>query len=115
MDSQRTILVCGTFLFPLYTLAHGEEVLLPLFIQLGLIFIFLIWIATVKFRIFYKLVLAASYFLTLSMILALTWNVSYRENKTTLEIAWIVGPAIITLITFIVLRKKKKHRLVREK
>jgi hypothetical protein len=68
MDSQRTILIGGTFLFPLYALAHGEEVLVPLSVQLGSIFIFLIWITSVKFRIADKLILAASYFLTLIMI-----------------------------------------------
>jgi hypothetical protein len=109
MSRQRATFLFWMFLLPFYAFAYGEEVLLPLFIQLGSISAFLIWITSVKFRIADKLILAAAYFLTLSMILALTWNVPYRQNKATLDLAWIVGPAAITLVTFMMLRKKKKR------
>jgi hypothetical protein len=110
MSRQKLILFFGMFLFPFYALAHGEELLLPLFIQLGSIFIFLIWIASIKFRIADKLILATSYFLTLSLILALTWNVPYRQNRVLLYIAWILSPAAISLITFVVSRSKRKQQ-----
>jgi len=61
-----------------------------------------------KFQILNMVKLAASYVLTLSMILSITWDVPYRQNRTSLAIDWIVGPAAITLATFIVLRKKEK-------
>ena len=111
MNGQRVILFFGMFLFPFYALAPGEEVLLPLLIQLGSIFIFLIWITSAKFRIADKLILAASYFLTLSILLFLTWNVPYRQNRTALDMAWVIGPAAISLVTFVVLKTKKKNEL----
>ncbi|RYE53408.1 MAG: hypothetical protein EOP48_14455 [Sphingobacteriales bacterium] len=109
MSRQSAPLLLGLILFPFFAFAHGEEVLLPLFAQLGSIFIFLIWITSIKFRLAYKLLLAASYFLTLSLILAFTWNVPYKQNRTFLDIAWAITPAVITLFIFIALRKKNKR------
>ena len=98
----------GMFLFPFYALASGNEVLVPLFIQLGSIFIFLIFLLSIKFRLIDKLILAVSYFLTLTLILYLTWDVDYRQNRTALDIFWTVGPAAICLITFVVLKKRRR-------
>lgn len=111
MSRQRVILLTGMFLFPFFAFAHGEEVLLPLFVQLCSIFIFLIWITSVNFRIADKLVLAASYFLTLSLVLVLTWNVPYRQNRALLDTTWAVAPAAISLVTFIILRNKNKREI----
>ena len=111
MSRQRVMLLFEMFLFPFYAFAHGEEVLLPLFVQLALIFIFLAWLTFVKFRIINKLILAASYFLTLGLILVLTWNVSYRQHRTSLDIAWTIAPAAISWVTFIILRNKKKREI----
>jgi hypothetical protein len=111
--TRHRVLLFGMFLFPFYAFAHGEEVLLPLFIQLGSIFIFLIWITSIKFRMADKLILAASYFLSLILILFFTWNVPYRQNRTSIDIAWIVGPAVTSLVTFLILRNKEK-RMVKE-
>ncbi len=67
-------------------------------------------VTSVKFRITHKLILAASYFLTLSIILYLTWNVPYRQNRTALDISGAIGPVAISLVTFMVLRNKNKKR-----
>lgn len=110
MSRQSVSLLVGMFLFPLYAFADGEEVLLPLIIQLSSIFIFLIWVTSVKFRIAEKLILATSYFLTLSLILVLTWNIPYRQNRVLVNVAWTIAPAAIALLTFIILRKKKRAK-----
>ena len=110
MIGQRTILLFGMFLFPFYALAHGEEVLLPLLIQLGSIFIFVILVTSIKFKIADKLILAAAYFLTLIIVLYLSWDVPYRQNKTLLDLVWTIGPAAVVLITFFVLKIKRGTR-----
>ena len=107
MNSQRTILIFGMFLYPVYALASGNEVLFPLLMQLGSIFIFLILLLSIKFGIVDKLILAVSYFMTLAIIFNLTWNVDHTQNRIAVDISWAIGPAAISLITFFILKKKK--------
>lgn len=106
MSRQRVTLLSAMFLSPFYALAHGQELLLPLLIQLGSIIVFLIWIISAKFRTRDKLILATSYFVSLGLMLFLISDVPYRQNKTLLDFALTIPPAIIALITFTILRNK---------
>jgi RsiW-degrading membrane proteinase PrsW (M82 family) len=108
MHNQRWTLLFGLCLFPFFAFAHGEDVLYSLLIQLGSIFIFAIWLGSLKFKIAHKLILATSYFLTLSLVLFTTWNTPYRENKVLLNIAWTITPAFVCLTTYLFIKKRKK-------
>lgn len=98
-------------LFPFFAFAHGEEVLFPLLMQFVFIFIFFIWVVFVKGRITDKLILGASYVIALTIILFATRDVPYRQNRTALDSILIFGPAATLLITFIILRFKRKKKV----
>jgi D-alanyl-lipoteichoic acid acyltransferase DltB (MBOAT superfamily) len=106
-NNKRTILIFGIFLFPHLGFAHGEDVLLPVFIQLGSIFIFLIWLTSTKLRIANKLILLASYFLSIGVIILLTWNLPYRQNKALTDMLWVLGPAFLSFLTYLILKRRK--------
>ncbi len=106
-NDKGTILILGIFLFPYQGFAHGEDVLLPVLIQLGSIFIFLIWLASAKLLIANKLILLVSYFLSLGVIVLLTWNLPYRQNKALTDMLWVLGPALLSFLTFLILKRRK--------
>jgi glycerol-3-phosphate acyltransferase PlsY len=110
MNKQKVALIFGIFIFPIYASAHGEEVLLPLILQLCSILVFLFWIIVIDFRLSDKAVLTASYFLTLGLMAVVTQGLPYRENKTLLDITWITTPAVICLVTLIIMKRRKKRR-----
>jgi hypothetical protein len=107
MNGQKPVLVFGILLFPSCVFAHGEDVLLPLFIQLCSIFIFLIWLIIAKLRLRHKLILLASYFLSASAVFFFTSNLPYRQNKELVDMLWIISPALIAFLTFMFLRRRK--------
>ena len=102
-------LITILFFLPLFALAHGEEVLIPVFGQALLFFItvFILFFWKTKIN---KLSLFLVYLLSLCAIVFLSWNVPYRQNRTILDASLIVGPAVMTLIAFGYLKKKEKSR-----
>ncbi len=111
MKQQKFTLSIAMFLLPFCAFAHGEEVLLPLFIQFASILIFIIVLTSLKIKVAKKLVLFVIYFLTLSSILCISWNVPYRQNRTVLDLSWTLGPATTTLIAFLIFRLRDKDRM----
>jgi uncharacterized membrane protein len=99
------------FLLPFFAFAHGKEVLLPFLIQIASILSFLIILKSLKIKIAKKLVLAVIYFLTLGVILCISWNTPYRDNRTALDLSWTLGPAITTLIASLIFRFRDKDRM----
>ena len=108
MKRLKLTLAAITFFIPFCAFAHGEEVLVPVFGQLGSILAFLILLAVSKIESVSKLLLAAIYFLTLGLIVFATWNLSYRQNRTMLDFAMILGPVAATLTAFFFLKLRKK-------
>jgi hypothetical protein len=98
---------------PFFALAHGEEVLLPFFIQWGSVLLFIIFLKMSKMKAVQKLVLGASYFLAIGLIVYFTRNVPYRQNRTFLDLLLSFGPAIVATVTFFILRARVKNRLVK--
>jgi hypothetical protein len=102
---QKLTFVFALLLLPLFSFAHGEEIMLPIFIQLVSLIIFAGLIISLKIGIQKKLILMGSYFLTLSLIILCTWDMPYLQNRMLIDLMLILGPAIITFVTYFVLRK----------
>ena len=94
------------FILPLTVFAHGQEILLPIFIQIISIIVFLIVLFVLKASVGDKLILFAAYALSLSLILYFTIHKPYSQNQNTVDLIWAAGPAFITLITFFILQKR---------
>lgn len=111
MKQQKFTLSLAMFLLPFCAFAHSEEVLLPVFIQISSIVIFLILLISLKIKGGKKFVLAVIYFLTLGSILCLSWNVPYRQNRTVIDLSCTVGPAVTTLIAFFIFKVRDNGRV----
>lgn len=96
------------FLFPFCVFAHGEDVLLPMFFQVASIAVFLIWLFGSKLHRTDKLILLLSYLLSLTAVIYFTWNIPYRQNKTIIDVCWILGPGLASLTTFLILKNRKR-------
>jgi len=105
MKNPKTTLILITFLLPFSALAHGEEILIPIFIQFGLILTFLILIISLKIRVIEKLILSIMYFVTFGLMLYIFWNLPYRQNHTAIDLSISLGPALLTLIVYIFLKR----------
>jgi hypothetical protein len=108
MNNSRATALCGILLFPFYALASGGEILLPISIQLASVVVLIILLLSIRLRKTYKLIIAASYLLTLSLIVYSTSDIPYTQNKTALNIALTIGPGAAALVTFIFLKAKHK-------
>src|SRR5690349_3353894 len=112
MKPLKLTLTAALFFSPFYAFAHGEEVLFPVLIQIASIMAFLIFLSVSKIESNTKLLLTSSYFLTLGFIVLLTWRLTYRQNRIVIDIALILGPAIMTLGNFLFLKFRKRDRTV---
>ena len=106
MKNPKITLMLITFLLPFNAFAHGEEVLLPIFIQFGLILTFLILIIFIKIRVVEKLILSVVYLVAFGLMLYIFWNLPYRQNSTTIDLSISLGPALLTLIIYIFLKTR---------
>jgi hypothetical protein len=106
MKNPKITLILITFLLPFSAFAHGEEVLVPIFIQFGLILTFLILITFIMIRVVEKLILSVVYFLAVGLMLYIFWNLPYRQNHTAIDLSISLGPALLTLITYIFLKPR---------
>ncbi len=96
------------FLFPFWVFAHGEDVLLPMFFQVASVAVFLIWLFSSKLHRTDKLILLLSYLFSLTAVIYFTWNIPYSQNKTIIDVCWILGPGLASLITFLILKNRKR-------
>ena len=108
MKQLKLIVTTAVFFLPYCAFAHGEEVLVPVFIQLISILALIIFLLVSKLAVPQKVLLGTTYLLTFGLIILLTWNVPYRENRIVLDLAMTIGPAITTLIAFLFLRFRKR-------
>jgi hypothetical protein len=107
MKYPKITLILISFLLPFSAFAHGEEILLPVFIQFGLILTFLILIISLKIRVVEKLILSVVYFVTFGLMFYIFWNLPYRPNPTTADLSIILSPVLLALITYIFLKVRR--------
>ena len=112
---QKLAFLLLILIIPFFAFAHGEEVLIPFFIQCGSLFFFFIFMIFIKLRGFYKLILAVTYCVALAFIIGLTWNMPYNQNRSLIDLLISLGPVLITSILFFILRHLKNIESVNDR
>src|SRR6478609_4870988 len=102
---KRTFAIL-TFLIPLAAFAHGEEVLVTMFFEFGLLVVFILILAFAKITISGKLIIGGLYLLAAFMTDILTGDWPYRENMTLINLSITIIPSTVFLVSYFVLRKK---------
>jgi hypothetical protein len=97
-----------TSLTPLTVFAHGEEVLVTVFLEFGLIVVFILILAYVKIRIEGKLIIGGLYLLTAYLIDKVIEDWPYRQNMTLINLLVTIIPATVFLMSYFALRKRFK-------
>lgn len=98
------------FLTPLTAFAHGEEVLMTIFLEFGLLVVFTLILAYVKIRIEGKLIIGGLYLLTAYLINKLFENWPYRQNMTLISLLVTLIPSTAFLVSYFGLRTRFKKK-----
>jgi hypothetical protein len=106
MNQQKLIPIALILLMPFHVLAHGEEALVPLIGQFISVVFFLFFVFLFKAKKGERLRLIVVYFSTLFIVLFSTSNMPYLKNERILNYIYILGPALTTLIYFVIQRRK---------
>lgn len=108
MNQQKLIPIALILLIPFQGLAHGEEILYPIFGQFASLILFLIFVFALRINTKEKFNWVAIYMFSILLILCFTWGLPYLRNKEIINKIWIFGPALTTFIIFLIKRRKKK-------
>lgn len=106
---KRTITTL-TLLTPLTACAHGEEVLVTIFLEFGLLVVIISILAYVKIRIAGKLIIGGLYLLTAILTDKLFEISSYRQNMTRINLLVTIIPSTIFLVSYLGLRTRFKKK-----
>jgi FtsH-binding integral membrane protein len=108
MNQQKLIPIALILLMPFHVLAHGEEILYPIFGQFITLIFFLIFIFALRIETNEKFNWVAIYIFSILTVLCLSWVFPYLKNEEIINKIWIFGPAMITFIIFLIERQKRK-------
>lgn len=115
MRQMKITLISIICLAPFTALAHGEEALVPVFMQIISLIGFIILMIFLKMNITNKRKLSVVYVVSLSLIVFFTRDLPYDLNRKFLDISWSAGPAIITLIAYLIILSKGTKSVKDEK
>ena len=107
-NKLKRTLATLTFLTPLTAFAHGEEVLVTMFLEFGLLVGFISSLAFIKIRIAGKLIIGGLYLLAASMVDILTRDWPYKENMASINFLVTIIPSTVFFVSYFGLRKKFK-------
>jgi cell division protein FtsW (lipid II flippase) len=109
MKSAKQILIIAGVLLPLCAFAHGQEVLLTLFLPIIPLVIFCLVVSGVELETFGKTVLVVIYLLTLFISFYIIRHWPYNQNADIIN--WIIttAPPAISFIAFLILRKWERN------
>lgn len=104
--SKQLLIICQ--LLPCYSFAHGEEVLLTLFLPIipGIIFLFALNFIRLSPKI--KTVLIVVYVLALFLPFFITRNWSYNDNVEMINLLVTLSAPALVLVAYLYLRNKEK-------
>jgi hypothetical protein len=105
-EKLKRTLATITFLTPLIAFAHGEEVLVTMFLEFGLLVGFISSLAFAKIRIAGKLIIGALYLSALAIVDILTRDWPYRENMALINFLVVIIPSTVFLLSYFGLRKR---------
>ncbi len=108
VDQKGKVLsVFALLLMPYIALAHGEEILLPLYIHGVCLLCFLIVIIAVKIRMRKKVILIGIYILTAIAIAIATWNIPYRDKQAWINFLLGIVPFIVMIIGYALINRRE--------
>ena len=102
----RRILAALIIVSPLTAYAHGEEVILTLFIEFILVVVFIGVLLTIKLKGQGKLIIAGLYLLTTILTFISFDSLPYKENATLINLALAIIPWTVFLLSYFVLRRR---------
>jgi hypothetical protein len=108
MGKTKLLLLTALLLTPSVVLAHGEEVLLPFFIQFISIILFIVFIISVKIKFRDKLILTVVYIMaTIGAFILMTPKtyVEYLHNMANINTAIALIPPFTVMLVFFILKK----------
>ena len=110
MQRIKSFLLIQFLLFPFAAFANGYDALVPVVLQIGSIFIFIIGMAIIKLSLRNMIKLMVVYSISLAVLVYIMWDDPYTENRTVINIAWSIGPLLMTLLCFLMLKKRKRNK-----
>ena len=102
----RRILATLIIISPLTAYAHGEEVMLTLFVEFILIVVFIGVLLAIKLKGQGKLIIAALYLLTTILTFISLDSLPYKENVTLVNLSLIIIPWTVFLLSYFGLRRR---------
>lgn len=106
MNRLKYIIALLLFASPLTALAHGEEVLVTVFLEFLTVVILVIGLFTIKLNKKGKFVIGGIYLMTIILTSILTNLLPYRQNQTLINFLVVVVPLTIGIASYIGLKDK---------
>lgn len=106
MERIKNTLITLLLVLPATALAHGEEVLILLFIDVTVILTLLVFIGFLKWKIKGKLLLLLTLIITLFFTFTVLGSMPYRKNAVMINTLSAVIPVLSVLAVFLLFRKK---------
>ena len=114
MVAKRYLYIFFLLLLPLCVFAHGEEVLITLFLPVIPGIIFIIVINRLQMQNFGKGILVVIYVLSLFLSFYLIKNWPYNQNAVRINYCVALAPPTITFLAFWPVRKRERN-LIKKK
>lgn len=112
MKNTREVLLLIFVLAPAMALAHGEDVLVTIGIQIFSAIVFFILLLAIKFSYGAKIIMFIVYFLTVWLTFCFIDTIPYNDNRLKINLCvWLIPVATVSITYFVVryisLRNKK--------
>jgi hypothetical protein len=104
MTNKKQALLCVLLITPMAALAHGDEVIYTLFIQIISIIISLIILVSVKVSVTGRSILLGIYLFSVIAVFYFINNLSFRDNMLLINLSVAFIPLIVSGLTYLLLR-----------
>lgn len=106
MKNLKEVLFVILVILPLVAFAHGEEVLISVFIEMGLFITILTILWALKWKIVGKLLLFTIYILSTFLSFYLISGISYTNNMGLINLIIVIVPSLIVYLSYSKLKNK---------
>ncbi|RSK37136.1 hypothetical protein [Hymenobacter metallilatus] len=97
---RKACLLLGFLLMPALAFAHGEDVLVPFFIQFGSVVLFTAILLLSRLAYATKAWMSLAYILTVLLVWTMFINVPFRESADVFNLLVGVAPFVATLAVY---------------
>ena len=110
LKNFKTTLLLILLIIPILCFAHGEEILIALFIQVLSIIVFIIVLFTINLNLKGKGILSIIYILTTGLFLSIINKIPYRQNMQLINWLIFIVPVIIITLSYMYLKPRFKKQ-----